>query len=213
MMRRRGIVWIALFLCSALAGAEVKIGVRSDGTKLIYNEAPDQPAYRSLALRSLPRMGVEELILRHASRQRLDPRLVRAVVQVESGYNPLAVSHKGAMGLMQLMPETARLLEVRNPYDPEENLRGGTTYLRALMDRFQGRLELALAAYNAGPQAVEQYDGIPPYAETRSYVARVLELFHGRRVDVSQARRGLRPYLVRGPDNHLLLTTSASGGR
>jgi soluble lytic murein transglycosylase-like protein len=116
----------------------------------------------------------DDLIVHHAQAQNLRPDLVRAVVQVESGYNPLAVSPKGAMGLMQLMPTTASQLGVRSPFDPEENIRGGTTYLRQLLERFQGDEELALAAYNAGPMAVDRYGNkVPPYQETREYVRKV----------------------------------------
>jgi soluble lytic murein transglycosylase-like protein len=116
----------------------------------------------------------DALIVQHAQAQNLRPDLVRAVVQVESGYNPRAVSSKGAMGLMQLMPATARQLGVRTPFDPEENIRGGTTYLRQLLERFDGNEELALAAYNAGPVAVDRYGNqIPPYRETRDYVRKV----------------------------------------
>ena len=117
------------------------------------------------------------LIERHSLAQNLDPKLVRAVIQAESGYNQRALSNKGAMGLMQLMPMTARLLRVSDPWDAEQNVRGGTTYLRQLLDRFQGRVEWAVAAYNAGPGAVERHRGIPPYRETRAYVKKVLERY------------------------------------
>jgi len=104
----------------------------------------------------------------------LDPSLVKAVMKVESNFKPYALSYKGAIGLMQLMPSTARLLGV-DPFDPVENLKGGSEYLRQMMLRFDGNLVLALSAYNAGPLAVEKYGTIPPYSETRYYVKHVLE--------------------------------------
>lgn len=117
--------------------------------------------------------GFEAMIARAAAEADLDPALVRAVVAVESGFEPNAVSPAGAKGLMQLMDGTARQLGVADPFDPEQNLRGGTTFLRYLLDRY-GDERLALAAYNAGPGAVDRYGGIPPYAETQRYVREVL---------------------------------------
>jgi soluble lytic murein transglycosylase-like protein len=119
----------------------------------------------------------EHLIDEHARRHNIRPDLVRAVIQAESAFNPAAVSPKGAMGLMQLMPATARSLGVGNPFDPHQNVRGGVAYLRQLLDRYDNNEKLALAAYNAGPGAVDRYgQTIPPYPETRNYVARISEV-------------------------------------
>jgi soluble lytic murein transglycosylase-like protein len=104
----------------------------------------------------------------------VDKSLVKAVIHAESGYDPNAVSAKGASGLMQLMPNTARGLKVANTFDPADNIRGGVRYLKFLLDTFKGDVTLALAAYNAGLSRVAQYGGVPPYAETRNYVAKVL---------------------------------------
>jgi soluble lytic murein transglycosylase-like protein len=115
----------------------------------------------------------DALIREHARVNGVSADLVRAVIRAESGFNPHAISPKGAMGLMQLMPATARDLGVSNPFHPEENIRGGVTYLARLLARYDQNLELALAAYNAGPGAVERYGAVPPYRETRDYVKKI----------------------------------------
>lgn len=115
------------------------------------------------------------LIVAAARRHHLDPELVRAVVSVESGFRPDAVSPKGAQGLMQLMPATARSLGVKDAFDPADNVDGGVRHLRALIDRYDGDVKRALAAYNAGEGAVARHGGIPPYPETRAYVSKVLQ--------------------------------------
>lgn len=121
------------------------------------------------------------LIDEHASQHGVDPDLVRAVIQVESAFNPLAVSNKGAMGLMQLMPGTARSMGVSNPFDPRQNIFGGSRYLRFLANTFEGDLVLTVAAYNAGEGAVMRYRGVPPYDETRRYVQRVIQHYYNFR--------------------------------
>jgi soluble lytic murein transglycosylase-like protein len=118
-----------------------------------------------------------EIIASAAEAHGVNPMLVSALIQVESGNRPSARSRKGAMGLMQLMPSTAREYKVRNPFEPKANIEAGIKHLKTLIDRFGAtRLELALAAYNAGPGAVEKFNGMPPYRETRNYVARILSL-------------------------------------
>jgi soluble lytic murein transglycosylase-like protein len=238
---RFAVTWTLFAFCPALAGAGVHVEVGSNGRKVIVNENTVQ-RFRRLAgkLVPVPSADLEPLIQRQSDSQNLDPKLVKAVIQVESGYNHKALSNKGAMGLMQLMPDTASLFNVRNAFDPEENLRAGTRYLRQLLDRFAGRLELALASYNAGPGAVERHGGVPPYAETRDYVKQVMMLYRGDPgyrgdrgglgVDFAPLRfagagpsvaagspalpeNRRKPRLVRGPNNRLLLTTSFSGSR
>ena len=142
-----------------------------EGAPTFRTTRPNQPAV--VGDRIEPER-FDSLVVEHATRHALRPELVRAVIQVESGFNPRARSVKGAMGLMQLMPATALALGVRNPYDPDDNIRGGTAYLRQLLDRYDGNEELALAAYNAGAGAVDRHGGrIPPYRETVDYVHKV----------------------------------------
>jgi soluble lytic murein transglycosylase-like protein len=202
------------------AAGDVRITIGPSGRKVIIGESSTQRSRRlSTTLLPVPEANLEPLIALHSGAQNLDPKLVKALIQVESGYNRNALSNKGAMGLMQLMPPTAALLNVRNPYDPDENLRGGTRYLRQMLDRFAGRVELALSAYNAGPRAVERHGGVPPFAETRAYVRRILALYQGTDAGLPDgssivlAANRRKPYLTRGPNNRLLLTTSLSGSR
>jgi Soluble lytic murein transglycosylase and related regulatory proteins (some contain LysM/invasin domains) len=116
-----------------------------------------------------------------SGRYNIDPDLIRAVIKAESDFKVSARSNKGAMGLMQLMPDTARLHNVSDAYNPGENVEGGARHLRMLLDRYQGDLELSLAAYNAGSAAVEKHRGIPPFPETREYVRRVLRFYDSYR--------------------------------
>jgi soluble lytic murein transglycosylase-like protein len=118
----------------------------------------------------------ESQISAAAEEHGVETSLIRALIHTESAFNPRAVSPKGALGLMQLMPEVARFLKVNNPFDPLQNIFGGTRHLALLIKKYDGNLKFALAAYNAGEQAVEQYQGIPPYRETQEYVRRVMAL-------------------------------------
>ncbi|HPA73161.1 MAG TPA: lytic transglycosylase domain-containing protein [Spirochaetota bacterium] len=129
------------------------------------------------ALDSMSAAAFRDLARDYAARNRLSPSLVNAVIEAESSYNPRAVSPRGAMGLMQLMPEVAQSLGVENPFEPEENIRGGVTHLRRLMDKYRGDYRLALAAYNAGEGAVDRAGGVPDYPETREYVNRVIQSY------------------------------------
>ena len=125
---------------------------------------------------------MDEVINAVSSRHHLDPDLINSVIHAESGFNPRAVSRKGAQGLMQLMPQTASRLGVVNSFDPGDNLEGGTRYLRELLERYNFDLIKALAAYNAGPQRVEQYHGVPPYYETQAYVAGIIRDFNRKKL-------------------------------
>ncbi len=139
---------------------------------------PKTSAVRATRYATLDRSRMyDDLIVEHARLNGVRTDLVRAVMQVESAFNPSARSPKGAMGLMQLMPETARVYGVSNPYNPVENVRAGVKYFRALLDRYEGNEELALAAYNAGPGAVDKHgQNVPPYRETRNYVAQINQM-------------------------------------
>ncbi len=147
-------------------------------------------ALRSLATRSSadrvsPMSAYDDLIERASRRHGVPAALVKAVIHAESAFDPKAVSAKGAMGLMQLMPATAQLLGVARPYHAKENVEGGTRYLRSLHDRY-GSWTHTLAAYNAGPSAVDHYRGVPPYTETRQYVKRVLSYYRRYHGDFAQ---------------------------
>ena len=116
-------------------------------------------------------------IIKTAVRYQVDPALVKAIIMAESGYNPRAISKNGAVGLMQLMPETAQELNVEDVFNPKQNIDGGVRYLKQLMKQFSGDLNLALAAYNAGSKAVKQHKGVPPFKETRQYIKKVFEYY------------------------------------
>jgi len=167
-------------------GSQLILALRTGGEircdrSLVVRITPDEVAYPEPAVApdvteayDIATTPYRDLIDRASVAHGVDARLVRAVIQVESAYQSRARSPKGAMGLMQLMPETARRYAVENPFDPASNVEAGTRYLKSLLDRFP--LNIALAAYNAGEAAVARFGGVPPYPETRAYVGRILKL-------------------------------------
>src|SRR5499426_4688590 len=185
--RSLGVLAVAATMATAApAAAQVYKRTAADGTTYFTNIQPN-PTYQRAASaapalrepqRSSTDYGVYSREIAEASaRYGVPERLIWAVIRVESGFDPRAVSPKGARGLMQLMPETAALLGVRDVFNPRENIHGGARHLRGMMDRFNYDLPMAIAAYNAGDRPVAAFRGIPPYPETREYVARVLRLY------------------------------------
>ena len=183
-----------LVVCARPAKAQIAKVVDDSGRSFFINANPPLsaklsaapkthtniylPAEASVTGRSRPAMdvdrdGVEKLVREAAERHRMDPALVRAVIETESNWNPKAYSHKGAGGLMQLIPTTAQRYGAYDVFDPQQNIDAGVKYLRTLLERYNGNLDLALAAYNAGEGAVDRAHGVPSYRETRNYVQRV----------------------------------------
>jgi soluble lytic murein transglycosylase-like protein len=189
-MRSKTLVVLAiLFAVAANGAAKVRIAVQN-GKRVIYNDGIGEKSANAgrkrsageqqwLAARITRPSEYDPLIARAANNHSLDPRLVKSVMLVESGFNPAAVSPKGARGLMQLMPATASRNGARDVHDPAQNIAAGTRYLSHLLGLFGGNLEKSLAAYNAGEGAVARYGGIPPYNETRNYVRRALTAYYG----------------------------------
>ena len=173
---------IVLACALTRASAEVLCAFRTESGALVYTNTPTNEGLCPSAEKA-PRIGspsadtrarYDPIIRQWSQRYGVSPRLVHAVVGAESAYNPGAVSPKGAKGLMQLMPEVARRYGVRDSFDAVENVRGGVAHLRDLLDAFGGDTRLAVAAYNAGQQAVVKHSGVPPYRETQQYVAQVM---------------------------------------
>jgi len=177
---------LALVLFAVDANAEIYLRVHQDGKKEFTNR-PSGPGWLlymtdsgveplvKFSENGKPR-DIEAIIADISGQYAIDQHLVKAIIKAESNYNPLAVSRKGAQGLMQLMPATARDLKVKRPFDPEQNINGGVKYIKGLLAAY-GDLSTALAAYNSGPGVVKKYAGIPPYRETINYVKRVLRLY------------------------------------
>jgi soluble lytic murein transglycosylase-like protein len=168
---------------------------------------PDSPA-------DVP-SAYSDIIGAACDRYGVDPMLVHAIVKVESDFNPYALSSKGAMGLMQLMPQTAVNMNIRNSFNPKENIEGGVKYLRYLLDRYEGNVSLALAAYNSGETAVQRWGSIPPFKETQNYVKRILMIYNGGNNAFASGRNGtfsshFTIYMGYDEDGSLLLTDNPS---
>jgi soluble lytic murein transglycosylase-like protein len=192
-------------LMSGAAHAQV-ITVGDDGTATMQCTAYQNPHPRPAATQPIP-AAYAPMIEAAARQVDLSPSLLDALARQESNYNPRAVSKKGAIGIMQLMPATARALNV-NPNDPAQNILGGAIVLRQAMNAYGGQIDLALAAYNAGQGAVAKYGGIPPYAETRAYVRQNLDKL-ARLSDSSQSRAGESPYI--DPSAQAYIQTCVAG--
>jgi soluble lytic murein transglycosylase-like protein len=180
-----GAVVLPLLLACPVQADQIVAIVDAQGHKVYVNtgETNTRVGWATRSFRPQPGTAsppveeIDRLVKRTATRLQVDPQLVHAIIKVESEYNPNAVSNKGAMGLMQLVPATARRFGVENPFDPRENIEGGVSYLKYLLDHFAGDLKLSLAAYNAGEHSVELYGGIPAFQETRQYVRKVTRLY------------------------------------
>jgi soluble lytic murein transglycosylase-like protein len=217
-----------------VVGDVTRLYVSADGSSFVdvptaeiehFEVAPDLPAssprlpasaekpISSPFARSTPNSpsmpNLDEVVTSASGRYRLDPDLVNSVIKAESGFNVRAVSPKGAQGLMQLMPNTASQLGVPNAFDPQANIEGGTKYLRELMERYNFDLVKALAAYNAGPQRVEQFGGVPPYYETRAYVARIVRDFNKKKA--AQEKAAAASAAKAGASKHAGAKSKASG--
>jgi soluble lytic murein transglycosylase-like protein len=167
------------------------------------------PNYSELTRgRSVSNSEVDKAINEAARRHQVDPNLVRAVIKVESNFNPRAVSPKGAMGLMQLMPATARSLNVKNPFDPAQNVDAGVRHLKTLLNNFKGNVPLSLAAYNAGEKAVLKHNRVPEFAETKSYVRQITNIYTGGHPlsEMRSVSRGTPMRMYRGEDGTIRLT-------
>lgn len=185
-----GLLLAASATFSVLTPAFADVFVYKDGNGVLtFTNVPNHTGYRRViregnapgSVGSGGSTAYEDVIRSISVRHSMDTDLVRAVIRAESDFNSTARSHKGAMGLMQLMPDTARFHNVADAFNPVDNVEGGVRHLKMLLERYQGNLELSLAAYNAGSGAVEKHGGIPPFAETREYVRRVLRFYDSYR--------------------------------
>ncbi len=174
---------ILLAAASSAVQADIYMYRDADGV-LHFTNVPASTKYRLYIRNRKPAFSTspgtkkyDGIIQDAARRYGVDFSLLKAIIRAESSFNPQAISRKGARGLMQIMPQNFRTLEIRDPFDPKQNIMGGARYFRSLLDRYEGKVALTLAAYNAGPTAVDRYRRIPPYVETQDYVEKVLRYY------------------------------------
>jgi hypothetical protein len=194
-MLRISVMLFSLFFITSAAAADIFKYVDEEGV-ICYTDAPFGKKTQKVLADKNKKVSADQnktgkspavktdyshYVQKAAQKYEIEPDLIHAVIRTESNGNCRAVSKKGAMGLMQLMPSTASDMNVGNPFNPEENIDGGTRYLRYLLEKFNGNLTLAVAAYNSGPKTVERYGNVPPISETRQYVNKVFSLYNGKR--------------------------------
>jgi soluble lytic murein transglycosylase-like protein len=178
-----GVLLILIFIVGAPVSADIYMYRDADGV-MHFTNTPSSPEYRIYIRSRKPRfytpanINKYDRIIKAASRRHgVDFSLLKAIIQAESSFNPQAVSKKGARGLMQIMPQNYPALNIKDPFDPQQNIMGGTRYFRKLFDRYNGKLALTLSAYNAGPTIVDRYQRIPPIPETERYVEKVMRYY------------------------------------
>jgi len=208
-MKRILFVSLILFCTAAAANADIYKFVDENGVTHFTN-TPRGDGYTKVISESTGQSeGNFDHIIREKSRKYdIEPSIIRALISAESNWDVYAISDKGAIGLMQLMPATAWEMNVKNPFDPEQNIEGGTRYLRMLLDRFNGNIEVAVAAYNAGPGAVQKSGGIPSFSETRKFVRNVISSYRKK-----SDRRKTRIHKITYDDGTILYTNTPDPNR